>query len=194
MQHFELKGQIRQVGNKAVIKAFRKQGLVPCNLYGAGLQNILFTVDAKALKGVTDTPKAYIVDLVLDGKTYPAVLHELQWHPVKDNCLHVDFLAVDEKKPVAISVPLVITGHAIGVQKGGKFVQNLRSLRISALMANLPDDITIDISKLDIDKKIMAGDVKLEGISVISDKDAVICTVRATRNMDTTASTEEAAE
>lgn len=194
MQHFELKGQIRQVGNKAVIKAFRKQGLVPCNLYGAGLQNILFTVDAKALKGVTDTPKAYIVDLVLDGKTYPAVLHELQWHPVKDNCLHVDFLAVDEKKPVAISVPLVITGHAIGVQKGGKFVQNLRSLRISALMANLPDDITIDISKLDIDKKIKAGDVKLEGISVISDKDAVICTVRATRNMDTTASTEEAAE
>ncbi len=194
MQHFELKGQIRQVGNKAVIKAFRKQGLVPCNLYGAGLQNILFTVDAKALKGVTDTPKAYIVDLVLDGKTYPAVLHELQWHPVKDNCLHVDFLAVDEKKPVAISVPLVITGHAIGVQKGGKFVQNLRSLRISALMANLPDDITIDISKLDIDKKIKAGDVKLEGISVISDKDAVICTVRATRNMDATASTEEAAE
>ena len=194
MQHFELKGQIRQVGNKAVIKAFRKQGLVPCNLYGAGLQNILFTVDAKALKGITDTPKAYIVDLVLDGKTYPAVLHELQWHPVKDNCLHVDFLAVDEKKPVAISVPLVITGHAIGVQKGGKFVQNLRSLRISALMANLPDDITIDISKLDIDKKIKAGDVKLEGISVISDKDAVICTVRATRNMDATASTEEAAE
>ncbi len=192
MQHFELKGQIRQVGNKAVIKAFRKQGLVPCNLYGAGLQNILFTVDAKELKGVTDTPKAYIVDLVLDGKTYPAVLHELQWHPVKDNCLHVDFLAVDAKKPVAISVPLVISGHAVGVQKGGKFVQNLRALRISALMDKLPDDITIDISKLDIDKKIKAADVKLEGISILTDKDAVICTVRATRNMDSGAAAESA--
>ncbi|MBR1632820.1 MAG: 50S ribosomal protein L25 [Bacteroidales bacterium] len=192
MQHFELKGQIRQVGNKAVIKAFRKQGLVPCNLYGAGLQNILFTVDAKELKGVTDTPKAYIVDLVLDGKTYPAVLHELQWHPVKDNCLHVDFLAVDAKKPVAISVPLVISGHAVGVQKGGKFVQNLRTLRISALMDKLPDDITIDISKLDIDKKIKAADVKLEGISILTDKDAVICTVRATRNMDASAAAESA--
>ena len=192
MQHFELKGQIRQVGNKAVIKAFRKQGLVPCNLYGAGLQNILFTVDAKELKGVTDTPKAYIVDLVLDGKTYPAVLHELQWHPVKDNCLHVDFLAVDAKKPVAISVPLVISGHAVGVQKGGKFVQNLRALRISALMDKLPDDITIDISKLDIDKKIKAADVKLEGISILTDKDAVICTVRATRNMDASATAESA--
>lgn len=192
MQHFELKGQIRQVGNKAVIKAFRKQGLVPCNLYGAGLQNILFTVDAKELKGVTDTPKAYIVDLVLDGKTYPAVLHELQWHPVKDNCLHVDFLAVDAKKPVAISVPLVISGHAVGVQKGGKFVQNLRALRISALMDKLPDDITIDISKLDIDKKIKAADVKMEGISILTDKDAVICTVRATRNMDSSAAAESA--
>ena len=192
MQHFELKGQIRQVGNKAVIKAFRKQGLVPCNLYGAGLQNILLTVDAKELKGVTDTPKAYIVDLVLDGKTYPAVLHELQWHPVKDNCLHVDFLAVDAKKPVAISVPLVISGHAVGVQKGGKFVQNLRALRISALMDKLPDDITIDISKLDIDKKIKAADVKLEGISILTDKDAVICTVRATRNMDSSAAAESA--
>ena len=193
MQHFELKGQIRKVGNKAVIKAFRKEGLVPCNLYGNGMENILFTVNAKDLKCVTDTPKAYIVDLVLDGKTYPAVLHELQFHPVKDNCLHVDFLAVDAKKPVAISVPLVITGHAIGVQKGGKFVQNLRALRISALMDKLPDDITIDISKLDLDKKIKAGDVKLEGISVISDKDAVICTVRTTRNVDTSAATEEEA-
>ncbi|MBO4427184.1 MAG: 50S ribosomal protein L25 [Bacteroidales bacterium] len=194
MQHFELKGQIRKVGNKAVIKAFRKEGLVPCNLYGNGMENILFTVSAKDLKCVTDTPKAYIVDLVLDGKTYPAVLHELQFHPVKDNCLHVDFLSVDAKKPVAISVPLVITGHAVGVQKGGKFVQNLRALRISALMDKLPDDITIDISNLDLDKKIKAGDVKLEGISVISDKDAVICTVRTTRNVDTSAATEEGEE
>ena len=104
MQHFELKGQIRQVGNKAVIKAFRKEGLVPCNLYGGGMENVLFTVSARDLKGVTDTPKSFIVDLVLDGKTYPAVLHELQFHPVKDNCLHVDFLAVDEKKPIYIDV------------------------------------------------------------------------------------------
>lgn len=88
MQHFELKGQIRQVGNKAVIKAFRKQGLVPCNLYGLGMENVLFTVDAKELKVATDTPKSYIIDLVLDnGKTYNAVFHELQFHPVLDTCL-----------------------------------------------------------------------------------------------------------
>ena len=190
MQHFELNGQLRQVGNKAVIKAFRKQGLVPCNLYGNGIQNVIFTVSAKDLKLVTDTPKAYIIDLNLDGKTYPAVLHELQWHPVTDECLHVDFLSVDDKKPIAITVPLVISGHAIGVQQGGKFVQNARNLRISATMDKLPDDITIDITKLGLDKKIKAADVKLEGISILTDKDAVICGVKSTRNA--VATTEEA--
>ena len=191
MQHFELKGQIRQVGNKAVIKAFRKEGLVPCNLYGGGMENILFTVNARDLKAVTDTPKAFIIDLVLDGKTYPAVLHELQFHPVKDNCLHVDFLSVDEKKPIAISVPLVITGHAIGVQKGGKFVQSARSIRISAQMKNLPDEVTVDISGLDLDKRIKAGDIKLEGVSVLTDKDAVLCSVKTTRNVAAAATASE---
>ena len=182
MQHFELKGQIRQASGKAAIKAFRKQGLVPCNLYGQGVENILFTVDAKDLKGVTNTPKAYIVDLVLDGKKHLAVLHELQFHPVTDACLHVDFLAVDEKKPVAISVPIVITGHAAGVQQGGKFFQSARSLRISALLKDLPDDVTVDITPLGLDKKLRASDVKLDKVSVLTDKDAVICGVASTRN------------
>ena len=184
MQHFELKGQIRQVGNKAVIKAFRKQGLVPCNLYGLGMENILFTVNEKELKGVTDTPKAFIVDLVLDnGQTYSAVLHELQFHPVLDTCLHVDFLAVNEEKPIAINVPLVITGHSVGVQQGGKFSQNVRNIRISALMANLPDDVTVDITSLGLDKKIKAGDLKFDNITVLTDKDTIICGVKSTRNM-----------
>ena len=191
MQHFELNGQLRQVGNKAVIKAFRKQGLVPCNLYGNGIENVLFTVNAKELKALTDTPKSFIVDLVLDGKSYSAVLHELQWHPVTDNCLHVDFLAVDEVKPISISVPLVITGHSIGVQQGGKFYQNVRTLRVSAPMKDLPDDITIDITKLGLDKKIKAGDVKLEGINVISDKDTIICGVNTTRNVTADAAAAE---
>lgn len=192
MQHFELKGQIRKAEGKATLKAYRAQGLVPCNLYGGQTENILFTVDAKDLKGLTNTPKSYIVDLVLDGKTYTAVLHELQFHPVTDKCLHVDFLAVDEKKPVCISVPLVITGHAIGVQKGGKFVQNARAIRISAPIAKLPDEITVDITSLDIEKKIKAGDIKVEGASVVSSKDLIICTVKSTRNV--TAEEEKPAE
>jgi len=190
MQHLALKGQLREVGNKAVLKAFRKQGLVPCNLYGNGIKNVIFTVDAKELKAATDTPKSYIIDLDLDGNKYTAILHELQWHPVTDECLHVDFLAVDEKKPVAIRVPVLISGHSIGVQQGGKFIQNAKFIRICALMDKLPDDVTVDISSLGLDKKIKAGDIKLDGISVITDKDAVICTVKSTRN--STAAAEEA--
>ena len=184
MQHFELKGQTRKVGNKAVIKAFRREGLVPCNLYGLGMENVLFTVNAKELKALTDTPKSYIVDLVLDGAApQTAILHELQWHPVTDTCLHVDFLAVDEKKPIAISVPLVISGHAKGVQQGGKFYQNVRSLRISALMKDLPDEITVDITPLGLDKRIKAADIQLKNVNVVSDKDTIICGVKTTRNV-----------
>ena len=191
MQHFELNGQTREVAGKAALKAFRKQGLVPCNLYGCGMENILFTVNAKELKAVTDTPKAHIIDLVLDGsKKFTAVLHELQWHPVTDNCLHVDFLAVNDSKPINIEVPIVITGHAIGVQQGGKFYQNARKIRVCATMANLPDEVSVDITKLGLDKRIKAGDIKLDNIVVTTDKDAIICGVKTTRN--TVAATEEA--
>lgn len=181
MKHFELKGQLRQVGNKAAIKAIRAQGLVPCNLYGLGMENVLFTVDAKELKGLTHTPASFIVDLVLDGKKYTAVVHELQFHPIEDVCLHVDFLQVNEEKPIAIKVPLNITGHAAGVQAGGKFVKNVRELRISALMKNLPDQLDIDITKLGIGENIVAGDLQFENVTILNPKSTIICGVKATR-------------
>ena len=183
MKHFQLEGQIREVGNKAVIKAFRRQGLVPCNLYGAGMENILFTVKEKELMGLTHTPASYIVDLVLDGKTYTAIAHEYQWHPVDDNCLHVDFLAVSEDKPVTISVPLNIYGHPVGVQAGGKFTQLARSLKVQGLMKDLPDQLDIDVTPLEIEKRMTAGDLHYEGIKIVSDKNTIICRVKATRAM-----------
>ncbi len=184
MKHFTLNGQVREVGNKAVIKAIRAQGLVPCNLYGLGLKNVLFTVNEKDLKGITNTPASYIIDLVLsDGTKQTAVVHELQFHPVNDNCLHVDFLAVNEEKPIAISVPISISGHAVGVQAGGKFVKFQRSLRISALMKDLPDQIDVDITSLGIGQQIKAGNINVENVTILSPKDTIICTVKATRNM-----------
>ena len=184
MKHYQLNGTVREVGNKAVIKAIRKQGLVPCNLYGQGIENVLFTVTEKDLQGITDTPASYIIDITLDnGKAYTAVVHELQFHPVKDNCLHVDFLAVSEDKPIVIKVPIVVSGHPVGVQKGGKFVLVSRFVKISALMKDLPDTVEIDVTPLDIEKRFVAGDIKLEGVSVVSPKDTIICTVKATRNM-----------
>ena len=183
MKHFQLNGQIREKGNKAVIKAFRRQGLVPCNLYGLGIDNILFTVNEKELMGLTHTPASYIVDLNLDGKVYTAVAHEYQWHPVDDNCLHVDFLAVNEEKPITISVPLNIFGHPVGVQAGGKFVQLVRSLKVQGQMKDLPDQLDIDVTPLGLEKRLVAGDLKFDGIKIVSDKNTIICRVKATRAM-----------
>ncbi|MBO7069770.1 MAG: 50S ribosomal protein L25 [Bacteroidales bacterium] len=183
MKHFALNGEIREKGNKAVIKAFRRQGLVPCNLYGAGMDNVLFTVKEKELQGITHTPASYIVDLNLGGKVYTAVAHEYQWHPVDDNCLHVDFLAVNETKPIAINVPLNIFGHPVGVQAGGKFVQVSRSLKVQALMKDLPDQLDVDVTPLELDKRLTAGDLKYDGIKILSDKNTIICRVKTTRAM-----------
>ena len=184
MKHFVLKGQVREVGNKAVIKEYRKQGLVPCNIYGSGIENILFTVTEKDLKGLTDTPASYIVDLELsNGQKYNAVIHELQYHPVKDNCLHADFLAVNEEKPISIMVPITITGHAAGVRAGGKFYKLVRELKVSALMKDLPDELVINIDKLQIGKRIVAGDLKYENVNVVSPKGTIICTVKSSRQV-----------
>ena len=182
MKHFALSGTIREKGNKAVIKAFRREGLVPCNLYGCGLENVLFTVSQKDLKGLLYTPASFIVDITLsDGKTYTAVLHELQFHPVSDECLHIDFLAVSEDKPIAIDVPLELHGHPVGVQAGGKFTQFSRKLRVSGLMKNLPDSLKVDISPLGLDKRLTAGDLNFDGFSILSPKTTIICAVKATR-------------
>ena len=184
MKHFVLKGQVREVGNKAVIKEYRKQGLVPCNIYGSGVENILFTVTEKDLKGLTDTPASYIVDLELsNGQKYNAVIHELQYHPVKDNCLHADFLAVNEEKPISIMVPITIIGHAAGVRAGGKFYKLVRELKVSALMKDLPDELVINIDKLQIGKRIVAGDLKYENVNVVSPKGTIICTVKSSRQV-----------
>ena len=184
MKHFTLKGQVREVGNKAVIKEFRKQGLVPCNVYGAGVENVLFTVTEKDLKGLTDTPASYIVDLELNnGQKFNAVIHEHQYHPVKDNCLHADFLAVNEEKPISIMVPITITGHAAGVRAGGKFYKLVRELKVSALMKDLPDELVINIDKLQIGKRIVAGDLKYENVNVVSPKGTIICTVKSSRQV-----------
>ena len=182
MKHINLDGKVRQAGNKAAIKAIRRGGLVPCNIYGNGMENVLFTVDTKDLKAITNTPFAHIVDITLDnGASYAAVLHESQWHPVTDEPLHMDFLAIAEDKPVAVEVPVKVTGHSEGVKMGGKLMVSVRKLRVSALPANLPDEIEVDTTSLQIGKQITAGDIKMENVNIVSPKATIICAVKATR-------------
>ena len=182
MKHIELKGAVREAGNKATVKSIRKQGLVPCNIYGAGIENVLFTVTAKDLKNITHTPNSYIIDLELDnGKKYLAVLHEVQWHPVTDEALHVDLLAIATDKPVVIDVPVIITGHSEGVKLGGKLLVSSRKLRVSALINDLPDSLEVDTTNLMIGKQIVAGDLHYDKINIVSPKATIICSVRPTR-------------
>ena len=182
MKHIELKGCVRTVGNKAAVKAIRKEGNVPCNIYGLGMENVLFTVSAKDLKTITNTPNSYIIDLELDnGSKFFAVLHEVQYHPVTDEALHVDFLAVCESKPVAIDVPVIVTGHSEGVKLGGKLLVSSRKLRISAMMDKLPDVLEVDSTNLMIGKQIVAGDLNFDGVTILSPKATIICSVRPTR-------------
>ena len=182
MKHIELKGQIREAGNKAAVKAVRRAGHVPCNIYGLGMENVLFTIDAQDLKTITHTPNSYIINLELnDGKKFFAVLHEVQYHPVTDEALHVDFLAVCEEKPVTIEVPVIVTGHSEGVKMGGKLLVSSRKLRVSAMMDKLPDVLEVDSTHLMIGKQIVAGDLNYEGVTIVSPKATIICSVRPTR-------------
>ena len=182
MQHIELNGQVRVAGNKASVKAIRREGLVPCNIYGLGMENILFTIDAKDLKTITHTPNSFIIDLKLsDGRSGYAVLHEVQYHPVTDEALHVDFLFVTEDKPVTIEVPVIVTGHSEGVKMGGKLLVSSRKLRISAMMDKLPDVLEVDSTHLMIGKQIVAGDLNYDGVTIVSPRATIICSVRPTR-------------
>ena len=182
MKHIELKGQLREAGNKAAVKAVRRAGQVPCNIYGNVIENVLFTVDAQELKTITHTPNSYIINLELsNGTTMYAVLHEVQYHPVSDEALHVDFIAVNEEKPITIEVPVLVTGHSEGVKMGGKLLVSSRKLRVSAMMNNLPDVLEVDSTHLMIGKQIVAGDLNYEGVTIVSPKATIICSVRPTR-------------
>ena len=182
MKHIELNGQVREAGNKAAVKAVRRAGQVPCNIYGLGIENILFTIDAQDLKTITHTPNSYIIDLELNnGTKMYAVLHEVQYHPVTDEALHVDFLTVSNDKPVTIEVPVKVVGHSEGVKMGGKLLVSSRKLRISAMMDKLPDILEVDSTPLKIGKQIVAGDLNYDGVTIVSPKATIICSVRPTR-------------
>ena len=159
MKTIKLTGTPREISNKQATKVLRRNAEVPCILYGQGVENLLFSVNEKELLLVLNTPKAYIIELEVAGKTHKAILHAAQYHPLTDEPLHIDFLAVSDSKPVAINVPVVIKGNSEGVREGGKLILTTRKIKISADLKNLPDDVTVDITNLKMGKSIVAGDL-----------------------------------
>lgn len=189
MKQFEINARERGNFTKAAVKQLRKEGLVPCVLYGNGKENIHFSVYEKDLRDLIYTPNSYIISLSVESKKHLCILHEVQFHPVTDRVLHLDFLVIDPGKPVSIQVPVAISGNPEGVRQGGKLQILNRKLHVRALLKDLPDKLDIDVTNLTLGKTVTAGDLKYEKIQILAPRSTIICMVKMTR-----ASTSAAAE
>ena len=180
MKTLEVKAVKRAEFGKKAAKAFRREGLIPCVIYG-GSEEIAFTVDAKEIKPLIYTPNSYIVELNFDGKIEKAVMREVQFHPVREEILHIDFYRVQEGKPVAISIPVRLSGTAEGVKIGGKLALSARKLMVKAMVDQLPDEIVVDVTPLQVGQTIFVGDLKQENVTFVTPATTAVCAVRVTR-------------
>ena len=180
MQVFELKGELRTDLGKKATKVLREEKKVPCVLYG-GKENIHFSVVEKDLSKLVYTPFVYIVKIMIDGNAYEAVMREIQFHPVTDRILHIDFYHIFAEKPVIIEGPVKLKGFAEGVQAGGKLVQVIRKLKVKALPANLPGEVELDVTSLGLGKSIKVKELSFDNFEVVNAKEVVIAQVKVTR-------------
>ena len=170
----------REEYGKKAAKAVRREGLIPCVLNGAG-EALSFSVDAKSVKPLIYTPNSYIVEFDIEGRKELAVLRDAQFHPVREQIMHLDFYRVQEGKPVSIAIPVRLTGNAEGVKIGGKLVLSARKLIVSAPVDQLPDEIVVDVTTLGVGKTIFVGDLRIEGLKFVTPASTAVCAVRVTR-------------
>jgi len=180
MKTFELKGTVRAELGKKATKANRAGDNVPCVLYGMG-ENVHFTATASDLRKLLYTPEVYVVNLDVDGKKCKALMKALQFHPVSDKVLHIDFLEVSETKPVIVEIPVKLQGLAEGVKAGGKLALQMRKLKVKGLYTDFPEAITLDVTNLGLGKTIQVGAVSVEKLEILNAKNAVVAQVKLTR-------------
>ena len=180
MKTFELKGFKRETTGKKAAKAYRKESLVPCVLYG-GDEVVHFTVTKEGIRKLVYTPEVFTVNLSIEEKQYVAILKEMQFHPVNDELLHADFLQIFEDKPVVMEIPVVLEGLAQGVKDGGKLSMDMRKLKVKGLYKYFPDKLIINIENLGLGKTIQVGNLNFDNLEILNAKDTVIAAVRLTR-------------
>lgn len=186
MKEINLTGQKRTALGKKASKELRKEGLVPCNLYGEATQDgkpvaMAFAVPMSELRKVVYTPHIYMINLIIDGESHTAIMKELQYHPVTDALLHIDFLEVNENKPVTIGIPVKLVGLAQGVRDGGRMNLSIRKIDVTAPYTVIPEHLDIDVTALKIGKSIKVGDLHFEGLELATSKDVIVCSVKMTR-------------
>jgi large subunit ribosomal protein L25 len=180
MQSLKLSAKKRDEFGKKSTKAVRREQRIPAVVYGQG-EPVNFSLDVADVKPLIYTPGSYIVELDIEGTKETAVMREVQFHPVKEEILHMDFYRVSDKKPVTIDIPVRITGSSEGVKMGGKLVQNKRKLTVSGMVKDLPDELTVDITELGIGKTIFVGDLKYDNLRLLNPASTAVCAIRVTR-------------
>lgn len=186
MKAFSISGSLRGNVGKKDAKAVRKAGNIPCVLYG-GKEQILFSINAKEFGKAVFTPEVFLINLNLEGRTFQAIMQEIQWHPVTNEISHIDFLEVVPGKPITLKLPLKFVGTPAGVLQGGKLVKKFRNLKVKGLAEKMPEDITLDISALEVEQMIKVSDVKIDGLQLLDNRSAMIVSVASTRAVATDA-------
>lgn len=187
MKEIAIHGQKRETTGKKATKLMRKEGLVPCNLYGEdkdekGLPKALaFAASFAELRKVVYTPHVYVVALNIDGKEHKAIIKELQFHPVTDALLHADFYEVNESKDITVGIPVKLNGLAQGVREGGKLNLSIRKIDVTAPYKNIPEILEIDVTNLGLGKAIKVGELSFEGLTLATPAQVVVCSVKETR-------------
>ena len=180
MKSIAISGSPRENVGKRDAKELRYQSMVPAVLYG-GAKQAHFAVSAADLRPVVYTPDVHFIDLDIAGTKAQAIIQDIQYHPLTDVIIHVDFMEVSGKKPVTMEIPVKLTGTSPGVKVGGKLVLKLRKLRVKALPKDMPDTVDISIEELEVGKSIRVSDVKREGITITNAQEDTIVSVTTSR-------------
>ncbi len=191
MKTVSMSGSRRENVGKKDAKALRNMGKVPCVIYG-GKEQIHFAVAAPEFRHLVYTPEIAFVDLNIDGKSFKAILQDIQFHPVTDNIYHADFVELADDKAIVMGVPVKTQGLAIGVAKGGKLMTKLPKLKVKALPEFMPEIITVDVTKLKIGFGVKVRDIQVPNAELLDTSNAVVVNVRMTRTA--TAGTEDDAK
>ena len=180
MKSITIKGSQRESVGKAASKALRNAGQVPCVLYGG--DNVLhFSASELAFKNIVYTPNVYTAAIELNGKTYNAILQDIQFDPVSDKIIHIDFYQLQKDKEITIEVPIQIEGTSPGIMAGGTLRIVNRKLKVKALPDNLPDFVPVDISGLEMGNKLYVTKLAQDKYKIMHPDNTVVCQVRVSR-------------
>jgi len=180
MKTIEIKGSLRTELGKKSSKIVRKEGNVPCVIYGKE-QNVHFHAHENTFKNLIYTPDAHLVNLDLEGKEYKVVLQDIQFHPVSDKITHIDFIEVFDDKPLVISLPIKVTGDSVGVKAGGKLRIKKRHLKVRGYVNDIPENLLIDITDVKIHHSVKVGDLTYDKIELIDPKITTVLSVATSR-------------